>query len=100
MARVKVRFVAGPVGVIGNRLRIDANRAPEIGEQAVNIVDRLELGRMRTLQQDRARSEERLDIMRHIAERAPHLRGHVALSAKPGEGSLVAHAPTSLRNRR
>jgi hypothetical protein len=88
---MKVGLVTRPVGMVGHRLRVSANRAPEVGEQPVGVVDRLELGGMGPLQQDRAGTEERLDIVRDIAERFPHLRRDGGLAAEPRERSVHTH---------
>src|SRR5690348_16741706 len=78
--------------------RIVLNGAPEVGDEAVLVVDRLDARVMRPVQENSTGPEKRLDVIGHVAEAAPHNVSHAALATEPGERSLkVAHDATAFR---
>ena len=89
MARMQVGFIDRPVRMRCYCLRIRLNRAPEVREVAIQIIDRLDLRLMRPPEQHRETPRERLDVVGHVAERAPHDVGDAAFTAETTGTVLV-----------
>ena len=89
----------GPVRGLGDRGRVGLDRAPEVAQQAVKVVDRLDAReRLRPGQEDRAGAEEGLDVGSDTAEPAPDLGSDTAFSAKVREGGYEGtHAAAPFR---
>ena len=81
--------------MIGNGLRIGGDSAPKVRQHPVQIIDGFKLANMRASKQHRAGTEERLDVMRHVAQRGPYVRRNIALASKPRKGRFKAHAARS-----
>jgi hypothetical protein len=73
--RVQVRLVHRPVGMQCDGLRIVLHRPPEVGDEGVDVVDRLDARHGRTREENRQRSGERLDVIRHVTEGVPDQLG-------------------------
>jgi len=91
MPGMQVALVDGPIAIAGDLLGIGLDRAPEVGDPGVEIVDRLRLAcptrpPSRPGEQDRARTKEGLDVVVHLSERAPDDGRRAALPSEPGEG--------------
>ncbi len=87
VAAFEVAFVNRPIGVVRDRVRIGGERAPEIRQVAILIVDGFHSAAMpsRTFQQHGARTEERFAVMIYIAERGPDFRSYARFAAEPGK---------------
>ena len=101
---MQVALVHRIVGGLGHGLRVALQRPPEVREQPIGVVHRLDVSRAaRPQQQHGQRTGERLDEIRHVAERSPDVSGYGRLAAEVGEGGLVcgishpaiAHSPPS-----
>jgi hypothetical protein len=90
-------FVDGPVGMGRDGLGVVLRRAPEVGDVAVEVVDRLNPGRVGAGQQERGRPAEGFNRVVHVPQTPPDERRDFRLAAEPGERgleSLLFHAIT------
>ncbi len=95
---VEVRLVHGLVGVERHLLRIrlvSGERAPEVRQIVIAVVDRLDSRRVRPTEEDRQGSSERLDVVARVAEPIPDETSHTRFPAEPWErrtkNGLVGH---------
>jgi len=89
MSSMQVVLVHWPICVIrhGHWVRLD--RSPEIRQEPIGIVDRLNAIEWHgPIEEHRPAAEKRLNIVADIAEPRPHKRGDLSLSAKPRERSF------------
>ena len=98
MPRMLIGLIHGPICPLSNLVRHGLERPPEIGEQGINVVDRLDTWRVRPTEQHGTGAEKRLHIIRHIAEALPHHLSHARLAAEPREGRGQGHRGSSSIN--
>lgn len=97
MARVKIGFVDGIVGIVRDLLGISGEGAPEVREVALDVVYRLNLRWCRTSEQHGERPCERFDVVADGAEALPDQRRDARLPAEPGERGFERSAHATLR---
>jgi hypothetical protein len=87
MASVQIGLVHRPICMSSNLLWLSLDCSPEVGHEAVEIIDRLDLaGSTWAPKQYRQGSREWLNVVWYRwAESSPHLSRHTALASKPGE---------------
>ena len=93
---VQIVFVHRPIRELGHLVGMGLERAPEVGEQSVLIVDRL--GRWFVVgagQEHGAAAEERLDVIGDLAEAFPDQWGDPGLAAEVREGCFLDSWPVS-----
>ena len=99
MPSVQVDLGDGPVRELRDRVGRVSDRAPEVTQQTVDVVNGLDAGRTRTPEEDRAASEEWLDIAVDLAESRPDLSRDEAFPAEIRERSpetLRAHGSSAI----
>ena len=69
-----------------NGVRLVNDCAPKVRDEAVEIADDLERGRLRGREKDRERPTERLKVLLRTPEARPDPGRDVALAAEVGEG--------------
>ena len=72
MPGVLVRFVDGVVRVLGDALGVVLQRPPEVRDEAIEIIDRFCVRRVRPVEQHCAAAEERLDVVLDVTEACPN----------------------------
>jgi len=97
MPSVKVCFVDGPIGPPGDMFRIGLNRAPEVREVRILVVDGFHAWLVRPTEQDCQAACERLDVILDVAQSWPHQMRGAALAAEPGEGRFQLQDVTADR---
>src|SRR6478736_494481 len=90
MASVQIGFVDWPVCMSRHLLGVGTNRAPEIAQVAISVIDRFVVTRSAwPPQKDGQASGEWFDVVRNRgAERAPQNGRHPRLPPEPGERRL------------
>lgn len=93
MTGVEVGLVDGPVGVMGNLLRIGRNGAPEIRQVSILVVDRFRADGIRPRQEDGQRSGKWLNVIECVAEARPDEMGNARFPTKPRLTGTALLAP-------
>jgi hypothetical protein len=70
--------VSGRLGVLGDA-------SPKVDDAPVDVVDRFDLPRMRTSEEHGSAAEERLYVVRWVAESSPSDMGDATFAAHPRE---------------
>lgn len=81
-------FVDRPVRIVRHGIRFGLDGSPEVGDEPIEIVDRLNTRLVGSAQEDGQRTGKRLDIIRHVAKAFPDDRRDAGFPAEPGEGRL------------
>ena len=68
---VKVALMDWKFSVGGNGFGVLGDGPPEVAHEAVQVVHRFDLRRMRTTEQNSSRAKERLNVVRHVSEPLP-----------------------------
>jgi hypothetical protein len=100
MPRVLVGLIDRIVCVAGYLVWVLLHRTPEVGNQAILVIQRLNAWGIRPRQHNSATPEERLDVIRDISEAVPDQMGHAGFSAEPGERGLECSAHLAPKIRR
>lgn len=93
---MQVGFIDGPVGSLRHTLRVGLQRAPEVCQESISVVDGLGEAHtgapVGTPEQHRTAAEERLDIVLDRAEPLPNLGRDRRLATEPRERGFEVHA--------
>src|SRR4051812_44544981 len=97
MPGVQVCLVHGVIGVECHGFRVRFYGAPEIGDEAIQVVYRFNRAGFWTLQQHRSREGEGFNVITHLAKSLPYHGGNLALPPECGEWCFeyLSHFATS-----
>ncbi|HUC84899.1 MAG TPA: hypothetical protein VL970_06885, partial [Candidatus Acidoferrales bacterium] len=96
MSGVQIHLVNGPISPESRLIGSAGQSSPEIGNEAIGVIDRLATRRKRPVQEDGNRAKEGLDIIGNFAKKVPDDMGNASFATEPGEGSLQFHTPLPL----
>ena len=89
--RTQVGFVHWPIAPPRHIIRGVLHCPPEIADETILVVDRLDCRLVSPREQHGAGTEERLDVVLHNAEPLPNGGSNAGLAAEPGERRLQSH---------
>jgi hypothetical protein len=88
---MEVNLVYRPIGMAGNGRRVTCQRAPEIREIGVYVVNRLRADKaavkwvMRPSEENSQRTGKRFNVVRHVAKPPPDVGRYCAFTAEVRE---------------